>query len=157
MFQTVTGSNPLMADSNDQSMSESQIVDESLQNKRGPGLKVKTIQGKSYKIIERLPDEEIQKREKEIEDFLQTKNMQGEASQIDEDKIREDFRLEGKSEKEIDYIIKKFFRGETDPDEDKEMPEALKAETDQELHALWNKMRTALANNDIRYGDELFY
>jgi hypothetical protein len=32
---------------------------------------------------------------------------------------------------------------------DQSMPEALKAETDQELHALWNKMRTALSNNDI--------
>jgi hypothetical protein len=150
-----------MADSNDQSLSESQIVDESLQNRGGPGLKVGTIQGKSHMIIEKVTDEQIQKQQKEIDDFLQTKDLNdeemtirkkkisGDAPQIDEEKLRESLRREGKSDKEIDYIIKSFFQGKEDPDEGRKMPEELKAETDQQLHTLWNKMRAALADNDI--------
>ncbi|WP_022667150.1 hypothetical protein [Desulfospira joergensenii] len=177
LLQSFIVPNLLMADSNDQSLSESKIVDNSPQNRRGPGLKVGTIQGRSHMIIEKVTNEQIQKQQKEIDDFQQTKGMNdeelvlmkaylngdmsykemtarkkkmsGEAPQIDEKKIKESLSMEGKSDKEIDYIIKKIFRGEADPDEDQKMPEEIKAETDRQLHTLWKEMRTALSNNDI--------
>lgn len=148
-IQILISTDSLLAEPVDQSLPESQHMDESTQNKRGPGLKVNKIQGKSYTKIEKLSDEDIKNQEKEMEEFLKTKDMHDETSQIDEEKIREQLRKEGKSDKEIDYFIKRYFRGKTDPDEDKEMPEALKTETDQQLHTLWDKMRAALSDNDI--------
>ncbi len=158
---------------------ESQLEEEAQQERRGPQGKVVVIQGPSQKMVIRgLSEEESKKREKVLEESLRTQGVpeeeikalndfaRGEITPeelinikkrqkpvgtipVDEERIRQSLRMKGKSEGEIDYILKTLFRGEIDPEEGKVLTEAEQAETDQYLHAIWEKMRTALADNDI--------
>ena len=130
-------------------------------------------------IIKKAPTEkEIREREKAIDEYVGTLNASDEKKEnigallkgkisveemmvrdrerapdealpIDEEQLRESLRKKGKSDGEIDYFIKTFVRGQPDPEEGRKMSEARIAETDRHLHALWDKMRTALANSDI--------
>lgn len=126
-----------------------------------------------------LTEDEKQKREAAMERFLQEKNsmpeeekesirafMRGEISAeerifrkrtnwpekmspIDEKRIKEAMRMRGKSDGEIDYFLNTVIKGKADPDEGRELSESEKVEADRYLHAIWEKMRTALSNNDI--------
>ncbi|MDJ0721177.1 MAG: hypothetical protein QNJ04_06085 [Desulfobacterales bacterium] len=125
-----------------------------------------------------LSEEEREKREKAFEAYLRTQGVSEEEIKarkdytsgkitpeeyintlkrqkpvetipVDEERIRQSLRMKGKSEGEIDYFIKTFVRGEIDPEEGKVLTEAEQAETDQYLHAIWERMRTALADNNI--------
>ena len=180
LLEITMGFNLLMAEPCNQSLSEAKLTYKPYQKNRGPRVKVDTIQGKSLKKIQKIEitDEEIQRKEKEIRDFLRTKGMPeeeiesismylngkvsaeeliarekrtfpGKAFPIDEGRIKESLLMEGRSDQEAEYIIKTFFRGEPDLDEGKQLSKSQKAETDRHLHGIWEKMRTALSNNDI--------